>query len=91
MRIYFFNTTDLFSRKFYLFMYLLVYVFIYLGQRDGFGTATMITAQLWSSCPVVVDGHLELLLFIIAEQTSVMTSSVNSLKYKVIINLLNNI
>lgn len=51
----------------------------------------MITAQLWSSCPVVVDGDLELPLFIIAEQTSVMTSSVNSLKYKVIINLLNNI
>lgn len=65
------------------FIYLCIYLFIYLGQRDGFGTATMITAQLWSSCLVVVDGELELLLFIMAEQTGIISSNANSLKYKI--------
>lgn len=67
------------------FIYLCIYLFIYLGQRDGFGTATILTALLWSTCHVVVDGDLQLPLFIMAGQTSVVTSSVNSLKYKIII------
>lgn len=64
-RIFFYHDAELFSLTFHLFMYL----FIYLGQRDGFGTAAIITALLGSSWHMEVNGDPQLLLFIMVEQT----------------------
>lgn len=67
-----------------LFSLLFVQFFIYLGRRNEFGIATIITALLWASCHVVIDEDFQSLLFIMAELTSLMDISINSLKYHII-------